>query len=324
MTGKHSREFMIDLYRGLLRVRMVEEEIAARYGEKEMRCPVHLSVGQEAAAVGACAALKTDDVILSTHRSHAHYLAKGGDLKAMLAEIYGKETGCGGGRGGSMHLVDLKAGILAALPIVGGSIPIGVGAAFTFRNQGQSRVAMVFFGDAAVEEGAFHESANFASVHRLPVVFVCENNLYSVYASYAKRQPPRPITDLAEAHSIKARSGNGNDVLEVYELVSEAVAQARAGEGPTFIELATYRWLEHCGPNYDNDLGYRSGEEFENWRAHCPLEHHHRLLKEMGIFSDEDEATIRHQIQSEIEDAFAFAEASPFPAAKTAGDHVYA
>ncbi|OHC76237.1 MAG: acetoin dehydrogenase [Rhodospirillales bacterium RIFCSPLOWO2_12_FULL_58_28] len=324
MTGEHSREFMIDLYRGLLRVRMVEEEIASRYGEKEMRCPVHLSVGQEAAAVGACAALKTDDVILSTHRSHAHYLAKGGDLKAMLAEIYGKETGCCGGRGGSMHLVDLKAGVLAALPIVGGSIPIGVGAAFTFRNQGKGRVSMVFFGDAAVEEGAFHESANFASVHNLPVIFVCENNLYSVYTGYAKRQPSRPITDLAEAHGVRAASGNGNDVLEVYRLASEAVARARAGEGPTFLELATYRWLEHCGPNYDNDLGYRSSEEFENWRDHCPLKHHRRLLKEMGLLSDEEEATIRHKIQSEIKDAFKFAELSPLPATETAGDHVYA
>ncbi len=324
MSEEHAREFLERLYRDLLRVRMVEEEIAARYGEKEMRCPVHLSVGQEGAAVGACAALERDDVILSTHRSHAHYLAKGGDLKAMLAEIYGKEAGCCGGRGGSMHLVDAAAGVLGALPIVGGSIPIGVGAAFTFRNQGSSRVSMVFFGDAAVEEGAFHESVNFAAVHKLPVIFVCENNLYSVFTPYAMRQPQRPITDLAGAHGVKVQSGNGNDVLETYRLAREAVQRARAGEGPTFLELATYRWLEHCGPNYDNDLGYRSQEEFESWRANCPVEQHRRLLGKMGLLSDEQEAALREEILGEINAAFDFAKESPLPDAKTAGDHVYA
>src|SRR5579859_6536135 len=177
------------LYRGLLRLRLVEERIAELYPEQEMRCPVHLSIGQEAVAVGVCDHLEPADQALSGHRSHGHYLAKGGDLRAMLAELYGRETGCARGKGGSMHLVDLEAGFLGATPIVASTIPIAVGVAFAARLRGQPLVTVAFFGEGATEEGVFHEAANFAALHRLAVVFVCENNLYSVYSPLEVRQP---------------------------------------------------------------------------------------------------------------------------------------
>src|SRR5260370_4819372 len=185
------------IFRTMVRIRMVEEEIAARYGQEKMRCPVHLSIGQEAVAAAVSAALRPTDQVVSTHRSHAHYLAKGGDLRAMLCELMGREPGCCSGRGGSMHLFDQAVGMLLSSPIVAASIPVGVGAALAIKQRGEDAVAIVYMGDASVEEGVFHESANFAALHRLPVVFVCENNLYSVYTALRDRQPARPITDLA-------------------------------------------------------------------------------------------------------------------------------
>ncbi|HLN08988.1 MAG TPA: thiamine pyrophosphate-dependent dehydrogenase E1 component subunit alpha, partial [Xanthobacteraceae bacterium] len=270
--------FAVELYRSMLRIRMVEEEIAKRYAQQEMRCPVHLSIGQEATAVGACAALRPDDQIITSHRGHAHYLAKGGDLKAMLAEIYGRSTGCCGGRGGSMHLFDDEAGVLASVPIVGSFIPLGTGAALSYRLANQDRVCIVFLGDGATEEGAFHESVNFAAVHRIPVIFFVENNLYSCYTGLADRQPNRPLSDLARAYGIPSAQVDGNDVLAVHATTAPAVSRARAAKGPTLIVADTYRWREHCGPNYDNDIGYRTVDEFHAWRARCPVESHAKRL----------------------------------------------
>ena len=321
---KQPGEHLLDLYKRMLRIRMVEEAIAARYHEQEMRCPVHLSVGQEGPAVAVCAALRPDDVIVSTHRSHAHYLACGGDLRSMLAEIYGKESGCSRGRGGSMHLIDRAAGLLAALPIVGGSIPIGVGAALAKKRDGSDAVSVVFVGDAALEEGVFHESANFASMMKLPVVFACENNLYSVYTPYRQRQPNRPLTRLAEAHDIRTFTEDGNDIEAALERSHEAVAHARSGAGPAFLEMATYRWLEHCGPNYDNDIGYRTPDEFESWRALCPVATARDRLLERGDLDDDSDEELKLSISTEIEAAFEFARQSPFPAAESAADYVYA
>jgi len=311
------------LYAGMLRVRMVEEAIAARYSEQEIRCPVHLSIGQEAAAVGACAALEGADVAVSTHRCHAHYLAKGGDLNMMMAEIYGKVTGCCGGRGGSMNLFDNDAGFMASIPIVGSSIPLGVGMGLAIKQQRSKAVSVVFLGDAAVEEGVFHESANFAAVKKLPVVFVCENNLFSVYTNLTDRQPDRPLTELAKAHAMPARQGDGNDVEGVLNLISKACDTARDGGGPSFIVLDTYRWLEHCGPGYDNDLGYRTENEFQQWKDRCPVTGYRDKLGADGLWSSEDDKKLRAKISAEIEAAFEFAKQSPFPDAETVSDHVY-
>ena len=314
----------LTMFFSMLRLRLVEETIAERYNEQEMRCPVHLSTGQEAAAVGACSALSSDDVIISTHRCHGHYLAKGGSLNAMLGEIYGRVTGCCGGRGGSMHLFDEDAGVLSSVPIVGSSIPIGVGAALTFQQRGESKVSMIFLGDAATEEGIFHESMNFASVRKLPVVFFIENNFFSVYTPLKDRQPNRPLSAYAEAHAMSATTVDGNDVLAVFESAREMVDRARSGKGPGLVIAETYRWREHCGPEYDNHLGYRSMAEYEKWRKLCPLKQFRSRLTEEGILNSEMESLIQEEIEAEIETAFENARAAPFPNPASVGERVYA
>ncbi len=297
----------LDLYREMLRIRLIEEAIANRYHEQKMRCPVHLSIGQEAVAVGVCKAALHSDYLISNHRAHAHYLAKGGNLKRMLAEIYGKRTGCCLGRGGSMHLVDLSVNMYGSTPIVGGSIPVGVGIAFHTLLSNKTDVTIIFLGEGATEEGVFAESLNFAALKKLPVLFVCENNLYSVYSPLSVRQSPqRDRVALARAHGILAKTGYGNDVEEVYTLVQEAFTFIRAGNGPVFLEFDTYRHREHCGPNFDNTLGYRSEEEFVFWEKQCPIQ-----LQQKRVQTDIKK--MQEDLTQEIEEAFAFAEMSPYP-----------
>lgn len=313
------------LYAQMLRIRMVEEAIADLYPKQEMRCPVHLCIGQEAVAVGVCAALSADDYVLSGHRSHGHYLAKGGDLKAMLAEFYGKATGCCQGKGGSMHLIDLAAGFLGAVPIVGSTIPIAVGTALGSVMRGESRVTAVFFGEGATEEGVFHESLNFAALKKLPVVFVCENNLYSVYSPLVVRQPAgREVVALARSHGIESVQGDGNDVAMVYGLMQQALHRIRHAGGPVFLELHTYRWREHCGPYYDNDLGYRTPEEFEIWQQRCPLAIFAARLLATHVLTPADLVQMRQEIAAEIQAALAYAQESPFPEASHVLAHIYA
>jgi pyruvate dehydrogenase E1 component alpha subunit len=304
---------------------MVEEAVATHYAAQQMRCPVHLSIGQEAAAAGVGLALRPDDLAMSGHRSHAHYLAKGGDLNAMVAEMHGRETGCCHGRGGSMHLVDLAAGFWGAVPIVGSTIPIAVGLAFADHLKKRDRVTAAFFGEAATEEGVFHESANFASLHKLAVVFVCENNLYSVYSPMHVRQPGhREVFEQARGHGIAAFQGDGNDPLAVHRLMSDAIAHARARRGPVFLELKTYRWREHCGPNFDNHIGYRTEAEYLSWKERDPLATFERRLRAEGVFDNaRHEAFVARQ-SAVIADAFADAKAAPLPPASTLMDHVYA
>lgn len=313
------------LFREMLRIRLVEETIADLYAEQEIRCPVHLCIGQEAIAVGVCAALGADDYVLGGHRSHGHYLAKGGNLPAMMAEIYGKATGCCSGKGGSMHLVDLVVGFLAASPIVASTIPIAVGTAFgaVLRNQG--RVTVAFFGEGATEEGVFHESVSFAALKRLPIVFVCENNLFSVYSPLEVRQPAgRALFELVRGHGIEALQADGNDVMGVAGRARHAIDKARRGSGPTFLEFTTYRWREHCGPNYDNDLGYRTEAQFLSWQARCPVATlASRLLKE-GILTESDRLAMETEIKAEIADAVQFAKNSPFPRPEAAYEDVFA
>ena len=317
-------ETRLGLYREMLRIRLVEETIADRYGEQEMRCPVHLSDGQEGIAVGACLTLRKEDKIVSTHRSHGHYLAKQGNLKAMLCEIYGRAPGCVGGRGGSMHLLDDEAGVLACLPIVGTSVPLGVGVAYAAKRKGEDTVVTVFLGDAVMEEGVFHESANFAALHSLPVVFVCENNNLSFYTSLEVRQPDRPMTDIAKAHTLAVQELDGNDAVAVYEAMSGAVEKARTGGGPSFLMCNTRRWREHCGSRYDYEIGQMTEQEFETLRADCPLARLGAELREAGLLDDAAEESLRAELGREIEEAFEFARNAPFPELETAGDHVYA
>ena len=296
------------LWRAMLRIRRIEETIADRYAEQQMRCPVHLSIGQEAAAVGVCAALSAQDYVLSSHRSHGHYLARGGDLRAMLAELYGRVDGCTRGMGGSLHLIDLPAGFLGAVPIVGSTIPIAAGAALGAQMRREDRVTVAFFGDGATEEGVFAETLNCAAVRRLPLVLICENNHGSVYSPLSVRQPEGVRAyRIAEAHGVRAAHGDGNDVEAVLALAREAVDHARSGQGPMLLELDTYRWREHCGPNYDDDIGYRDPAEAAAWRERCPVARQRARLTEV------DEAAVEAELRAEIDDAFAFAQASPWP-----------
>lgn len=313
------------LYRSMLRIRIIEEGIAAHYAEQQMRCPVHLCIGQEAVAAGVCDLLDRDDQALSTHRAHGHYLAKGGDLPAMLAEMHGKATGCASGMGGSMHLIDLEAGFMGAAPIVGSTIPIAVGVAFGSVLKNERRTVVAFFGEGATEEGAFHEALNFAALRRLPVLFVCENNLYSVYSPLEVRQPAsRRICRLAEGHGVMAWQGDGNDALEVRQRAGEALDHVRSGGGPALLEFSTYRWREHCGPNFDNHIGYRTEEEFLHWKSCCPLERLRVRGAEAGAFDETEERRWTAEIEAEFAAALRFAKQSDFPAPESMRSSVYA
>ena len=325
MTKSITRQINDDIqdFYAMLRIRRIEEALADEYQRQEMRCPMHLSIGQEAIAVGVCSPLRSDDYVMSNHRGHAHYLAKGGSLNAMFAELYGKATGCAGGRGGSMHLIDKHAGFMGSAPIVGGTIPIAVGLAWAAQLQGLDRVTVAFLGDACFEEGVVHESMIFASLHRLPVVFACENNDFSVYTPLRDRQPSREIWRIAEAHSIHAISGDGNDIGFVRSATTEAVCAARAGEGPRFLELSTYRWREHCGPNFDNELGYREQAEIERGEAGCPILREQHRLEVNGMISKGEVEKFEKEIAGEIRSAFEFAWSSEKPSTATLMDHLW-
>jgi len=308
----------------MMRIRHVEEEIARRYPEGEMRCPTHLSVGQEAVAAAVGLVLQRDDMAVSGHRAHAHYLAKGGDLAALLAELYGKVTGCSRGRGGSMHLVDEAAGFMGSTAIVGGTIPVGVGLALGMKIAGTRQIACVFLGDAATETGAFYEAASFAVLKKLPVLFICENNLYSVYTPLRSRQPSgRRICDLAAAIGLNSGSVDGNDVDLVHAAVSDAVSSIRSGGGPVLLEFATYRWREHCGPNYDNDIGYRTEAEFLKWKARDPVVIARDRLFAAGVIDQHWVEQTTMAIGDEVDAAFAAARAAPFPAQDTTAHHLF-
>ena len=316
---------LLQFYRSMMRIRLVEEGIASRYWEEGqlMRCPVHLCTGQEAAAVGVCAHLRPEDSLFGAHRSHGHYLAKGGDLHALVAELYGKHSGCCQGRGGSMHLVDHAAGFLGATPIVGDTVPLAVGAAWAGQRQGDGSIAAVFFGDGCFEEGVLHESMNFAALKKIPVLFVCENNSYAVYTQLTQRQPERPIHGIAQAHGMAVYQADGNDVEAVWEVARQATAKARAGEGPCFLELSTYRMLEHCGPNDDDSLGYRPVGELATWQQRCPLQKTETQLQQQGI-SSTTITEIKNQAEQEVNDAFTQAKAAASPGTSTTSEGNFA
>jgi pyruvate dehydrogenase E1 component alpha subunit len=309
-----SRDLHVRLLRDMLRIRVVEETLADLYPEQEMRTPTHFSIGQEAPAVGVCAALERDDVVYSGHRCHAHYLAKGGSLVGMVGELYGREIGCARGRGGSVHLNDPAAGVVACSAILGQTLAVAVGSAWAFAMDGAPRVAVTFFGDGAVEEGIFHESLNFAAVHRLPVLFVCENNLYSTHTPLAVRQPATiAIHERARALGVPSAHVDGNDVAAVHRAATQAVEACRTGRGPAFLECLTYRWREHVGPLWDYDRGYRTRSEVEAWMARCPIRRAFEALRAAGVCGEQDLQRWTAEIGREVAEAVALAKASAFP-----------
>ncbi|MCB4790663.1 MAG: thiamine pyrophosphate-dependent dehydrogenase E1 component subunit alpha [Elusimicrobia bacterium] len=314
----------IELLYKMKNIRLVEETIARRYSEWKMRCPTHLCTGQESVAVAVGTALRKDDFVISTHRAHGHYLGKGGSLKRMIAEIYGKSTGCSKGKGGSMHLIDKSVNFMGSTAIVGGTIPVGVGLGLSITLKKTDQISCVFFGDGSIEEGVFYESVNFAVLKKLPVLFICENNFYSVYSPLKVRQPEgRKIYEMVAAMGCPSQCGNGNDVLEVYQKVNSVLEGIRQGNGPFFFEFDTYRWREHCGHNFDNDLGYRTQEEYLSWKEKDPVCAWETILLEAGVISTKDIEEMENKINKEIANAFDFAEKSPFPDTKEVCTEIY-
>ena len=313
------------LYFELLRIRMIELEISKRYKEQKMRCPIHLSVGQEAVPVGVCGNLTKNDKIVTAHRSHAHYLAKGGNLKSMIAELHGKETGCAKGKGGSMHLIDLKAGVEAAVPIVGSTIPIGVGISWGLKLNNNKNICVIFFGDGATEEGVFLESLDFAALHSLPVLFVCEDNNYSVYSEKYKRQSSkRNIVNIAKGIGIKGQELNGNNVFEIFQKSKKIINQMKKKPAPYLLNFETFRHLEHCGPNCDDDLNYRNKNYIKFWNRNCPIKIAEKILLTKKLIQDSGILQNQTIIKKEIEKSFDFAYRSKFPKKSELNKNIYA
>jgi len=319
-----SNSNLIDLLKSMLTIRLSEEKIAQRVREKKISTPCHLYIGQEAVAVGACSALKETDYVFSTHRSHGHFLAKGGDIKSLFAEIYCRETGCSGGRGGSMHLCDPSKGLLGSSSIVGGGMGIGLGPALGSKIMKTGVVSVIFHGDSVPEEGIWNESLNFAAVKKLPVIFICENNLYAASLPLVgSRRVFDNISEIAKALGLLTAIIDGNDVLKVYDEVKSAVQRARLGEGPQFIECRTYRWLGHVGPNDDIDKGLRSKEELDFWKSRCPIKELSNRLIFDGIITQDQLENIHKEIQIMVDDAEKFAVESNFPDPSTLLDNIY-
>ena len=306
-------EVLRELHRTMVKIRKVELKIEEHYPEDEMKTPVHLCLGEEAVAAGVCACLSKEDSVFSNHRGHGHYIAKGGDLRAMIDELYCKRTGCSKGKGGSMHLVDASAGLLGSSSIVGGCIPIAAGVALGYVLQKETKVSVAFFGDGAVDEGVFYESLNFAALKKLPVIFVCENNFYAVCSPQNKRQLKDDIYRRAECLSVPGYRVDGNNVIEVYRTAKNAVNNARKGKGPSLIECRTYRWRGHVGPESDIKLGYRTQEELDEWMERCPVTNFELLLLERNIMTKEEIDVVHQEVQREIKDAFTLAQADPLP-----------
>ncbi len=322
---KISVEKRIKLLKEMVRIRSTEEKISSKYKNWEMRCPVHLSIGQEAIAVGVCENLDKNDKIVTTHRSHAHYLAKGGSLNGMIAELHGKETGCAKGLGGSMHLIDLKAGIYAAVPIVGSTIPIGTGIAWANKLKRNKGIVVAFFGDGATEEGVFFESLDFAALHKLPILFICENNEYSVYSHISKRQSKkRDILKIAKSMGVNSLKVSGNSVEKIFLESKKIINKIKKNSGPYLIEFKTYRNLEHCGPNNDDKLGYRKKNYLNFWKHKCPVKNYTNYLKRKKFLSNKNELIIKKKIENEINKAFKFAKESKFPNKELLNKFIYA
>jgi len=315
------KDKLIDMFRVMVRIRRFEEMVVEERAAGKIFGFFHLYTGEEAVAVGACANLRDDDYIASTHRGHGHLIAKGGRTDKMMAELYGKKDGYCKGKGGSMHIADMDIGVLGANGIVGAGITIAAGAALSAKMRGTDQVVVCFFGDGASNTTRFHEGINLASIWKLPVVYICENNLYGISVPQRCHQNIVNIADRAAAYGIPGVVVDGNDVIAVYEAVGEAVARARKGEGPTLIECKTYRHRGHF--EGDPDV-YRPKEEVEEWIKKDPIPRFRKQLIEMGILTERGADEIDREMRKEMDEAVKFAEESPFPAPEETLEDVYA
>jgi TPP-dependent pyruvate/acetoin dehydrogenase alpha subunit len=307
VAEKQDAKLIQRLYKSLYRIRRVEEEIIRLYPTDKIKSPVHLSIGQESVSVGVCEALRPDDIVFGTYRGHALYLAKGGSLSAMMAELYGKADGCARGKAGSMHLIDVSTGMMGTSAIVGTTIPQAVGYALVVKMRREDRVVVCFFGDGATDEGVYHESMNFASLKKLPILFVCENNQFAIYSHVRDRMPDDNICERAEAYRIPAARIEDGDTLAAYGETARALQAVRRGEGPRFIEMMTYRWRDHVGPTEDRIYKYRPDKELDGWIQRDQVK---------AIASKIPEAErigIEQAINAEIAQAIEFAELSAYP-----------
>jgi acetoin:2,6-dichlorophenolindophenol oxidoreductase subunit alpha len=322
----YPKTLLKNLYRTMLQIRLVEESFIEPILSGEVRTPCHLYTGEEAVAAGLCAALEKRDSVFGNHRSHGHFLAKGGSMNELVAEVYCRETGCSRGRGGSMHLIDPSVGMMGAAPIVAGTISLAVGAALASQIRRDKRVAVSFFGDGATGEGVLYEALNFASLRKLPIIFACENNFYSTHMPIRDCRVENSIYKIADPFCIESRAVDGNDVLQVYEASRQAVERCRAGEGPVFLEFMTYRMRGHVGPN-DNIQGahtdIRPPEEVERWRGRDPILRFEEFLSSRDAFSTKTLGRIRRDVLREVEAAHAFARKSPPPGEKELLNYVF-
>lgn len=327
MNKAFSKQQLLEFFSQMLKIRYAEESLVEPILSGEVRCPCHLYSGQEATAVGVCSSLNERDLVFGNHRSHGHYLAMGGDLKAMMAEIYCRVDGCCSGRGGSMHLIAREKGFLGAAPIVAGTISLALGSAFAAKYYANGQVAVSFFGDGATGEGVLYESMNFAALHKLPLVFVCENNLYSTHMPINEIRCSDQIYKIAEPFNIPANQVDGNDVIEVASVAQKAVELCRGGNGPFFLEARTYRMRGHVGPN-DNIQGtqtdIRPTEEVCAWAKRDPIEKLQSILNAEHKISLETLEEIKQNISREITDAHEYARQSPRPDESEVMKNVYA
>lgn len=321
MKSKH--ELMLQFYRTMLRIRRFEEKLIELKARLAIPGLLHLYIGEEAVATGMCAALRQDDYITSTHRGHGHCIAKGGDISRMMAELYGRNTGYCHGKGGSMHIANFNLGILGANGIVSAGMPIAGGAALSIKMRRMDQVVVCFFGDGGANQGVFHESLNMASLWKLPVIYVCENNQYAISVAQSRSSLIQDIYLRKDAYGMRGCMVDGNDVMAVYEAAQEAIALARRGEGPILMECKTYRWRGHYEGEGDRTHAYRTNEEIEEWMKKCPIERVRRKLLEEGLSGKDDFEKIEIDIQKEIEEAIQFAESSPFPDPKDALTGLY-
>jgi TPP-dependent pyruvate/acetoin dehydrogenase alpha subunit len=301
------------MYEQMLTIRFFEEKAIELFEHNLIRGNIHPCIGQEAVSVGACASLRRDDFMVNTHRGHGNCIAKGADLKLMMAELLGKSTGYCKGKGGSMHIADFQAGNLGANGIVGGGLPIAVGAGISIQNRGTDQVAVCFFGDGATNQGTFHESLNLAALWKLPVIFVCENNLYGLSTPVREAISVVNISDRAKAYGMPGMGIDGNDIIVVHNKMTEAVGRARAGEGPTLLDCVTYRFFGHFTGDPGKGITYRSKKEMEQWLKRCPIKRFRDRLIQKEKITEKMFMTIEANVKATIEEAVQFAKESPLP-----------
>jgi len=321
-----NKEFLLGLYRTMLRIRCCEESLVEPILSGEIKTPCHLYSGQEAVATGVCAALTKEDAIFGNHRSHGHFLAKGGDMAEMLAEIFCKGKGCSRGLGGSMHLVAPDCGMLGSAPIVSGTISLAAGAAFAFAVRQERHVAVSFFGDGATGEGVLYETMNFAALNQLPILFVCENNLYATHMPNRECRPNVPIFEIARPFGIEAAQVDGNDVLAVHRVAGDAALRCREGKGPFFLECLTYRLRGHVGPDDNIQGGHtdiRPRDEVDQWKGKDPIRRFEYYLLENGVCDASKLDAIRRDVQCQVEEALRWARSSEFPKAEDLDRYVF-